>query len=75
MYPSLNAQSSEPFAAPKKQNDLSILPNPRLAAYGFKTWWQKTAAQNMAMVMEASDLMRAHRLVNRSRQPRAPQAH
>jgi hypothetical protein len=74
MYPSLNAQSSEPFAARKKQNDLNILPNPRHAAYGFNIWWQKTKAQNMAMVMEASDLMRAHRLVNRSRQPRAPQA-
>ena len=75
MYPSLNAQSSETFAARKKQNDLNIFPNPRLAAYGFNIWLQKTAAQNMAMVVEASDLMRAHRLANRSRQSRAPQAH
>jgi hypothetical protein len=52
-----------------------MLLNPSLATDGFNIWWQKTAAQNMAIVMEASDLMRAHRLVNCSRKPRAPLPH
>ena len=75
MYPEFNAQSSEPFAVRKKLNDQHILPNPSLAADGFNVWWQKTAAQNMTMVTEATDLMRAHRLVSSARQPRAWQAH
>jgi hypothetical protein len=50
-------------------------PSHRLGADGFDIWWQKTVAQNMAMVTEASDLMRAHRLVSSANQPRARQAH
>jgi hypothetical protein len=75
MYPDFNAQSSEPFAARKKQKCPDVLPNPGLAADGFNIWWQKTAAQNIAMVSEATDLMRAHQLVSSARQPRARQAH
>jgi hypothetical protein len=75
MYPDFNVGSSEPSAARSKRNELDILPNPCLAADGFNIWWQKTAAQSMAMVSEASDLMRAHRLVSSARQPRARQAH
>jgi hypothetical protein len=75
MYPDFNVGSSEPSAARSKRNELDILPNPSLAADGFNIWWQKTAAQSMAMVSEASDLMRAHRLVSSARQPRARQAH
>ncbi|MGO9432770.1 MAG: hypothetical protein ACLP00_00570 [Terracidiphilus sp.] len=52
-----------------------MIPNPAVASSGFNIWWQKTAAQNMAMVTEASDLMRAHRLVNAARQPSARRAH
>ena len=75
MYPDFNVKSSEPSAARSKRKELDILPNPSLAADGFNIWWQKTAAQSMAMVSEASDLMRAHRLVSSARQPRARQAH
>jgi hypothetical protein len=75
MYPDFNVRSSEPSAARSKRKELDILPNPSLAADGFNIWWQKTAAQSMAMVSEASDLMRAHRLVSSARQPRARQAH
>ncbi len=75
MYSDFNAHSSEPSAARKKRKNLDVLPNPSLAADGFNIWWQKTAAQNMAMVSEASDLMRAHRLVSSANQPRAGQAH
>ena len=74
MYPDFNAQCPEPSAAPKKRKDPDVLPNPSLAADGFNSWWQKTAAQNMAMVTEASDLMRAHRLVSSAQQPRSRQA-
>jgi hypothetical protein len=74
MYPESNAHSSQPFAVPKKLNGQHTIPNPSLAADGFNIWWQKTAAQNMAMVTEASDLMRAHRLVSSARQPRTRQA-
>ena len=69
MYPDFNVQSSEPSAARSKRKELDILPNPSLAADGFNIWWQKTAAQNMAMVSEASDLMRAHRLARSANQP------
>jgi hypothetical protein len=74
MYPDFNVRSSEPSAARSKRKELDILPNPSLAADGFNIWWQKTAAQSMAMVSEASDLMRAHRLVSSAHQPRARQA-
>ena len=74
MYPESVAQSSKPFGAWKKPNEHTI-PNPRFAADGFNIWWQKTIAQNMAMVTEASDLMRAHRLVRAAHQLRARQAH
>jgi len=70
MYPDFNVGSSEPSAARSKRNELEILPNPCLAADGFNIW-----SQSMAMVSEASDLMRAHRLVSSARQPRARQAH
>lgn len=75
MYPGFNAQSSEPFAVRKRLNDRHILPNPSLATDGFNIWWQKTIARNMAMVTEASDVMRAHRLVSSARLPPARQAH
>jgi len=75
MYPESNAQSSEPFAVRKKLNNQHLIPNPGLAADGFNIWWHKTAAQNMAMVTEVSDLMRAHRLICCARQPGARQAH
>jgi hypothetical protein len=71
MHPEVNAQCSEPFALQKKRNDQHMLPNPGRASDGFNIWWQRTAAQNMAMVSEASDLMRAHRLVRSANQPRA----
>jgi len=74
MYPDFNAQSSDPSAARKKRKDLDMLPNPSLAADGFNIWWQKTAAQNMAMVSEASDLVHAHQLVSSPREPRAQHA-
>lgn len=75
MHPESNAQSSGPFALRKKLNNQQMLANPSLAAEGFNIWWQKTAAQNMAMVTETSDFMRSHRLVNSARRPRARQAH
>ena len=75
MHSEFNAQSSEPFTARKKTIDRHVLPNPSLAVDGFNIWWQKTATQNMAMVLEASDLMRAHRLVSSARQPHARQTH
>jgi hypothetical protein len=74
MHSEFNAQSSEPFAPRNKRNDLDKIVNPCLVADGFNIWWQKTAAQNMAMVSEASDLMRAHRLASSARQPRSRQA-
>jgi hypothetical protein len=73
MYPDFYAQSSEPSVVRKKRKDPDMIPNPSLAADGFNIWWQKTAAQNMAMVSEASELMRAHRLVSSAREPRARQ--
>jgi hypothetical protein len=75
MHPELNAQSSEPFSPRRKLNGRHMLANPSLAADGFNIWWRKTAAQNMAMVAEASDLMRAHRLISSASQPRSRQAH
>jgi hypothetical protein len=75
MYPEFDAQSSQTFAVRKKINDQHITPNPSLAIDGFNIWWQKTIAKNMAIVTEASDLMRAHRLVSSAPQPRARQAH
>jgi hypothetical protein len=75
MYPDFNVQNSEPSAARSRRKDLDMLLKPSLAADGFNIWWQKTAAQSMAMVSEASDLMRAHRLVSSARQPRSRQAH
>jgi hypothetical protein len=75
MHPDFNVRNSEPSAARSKRKELDILPNPSPAADGFNIWWQKTGAQSMAMVSEASDLMRAHRLVSSARQPRARQAH
>jgi hypothetical protein len=75
MSPQFDAQSFEPFALQTKPNHQHMNPNSSLASNGFNIWWQKTAANNMAMVAEASDLMRAHRLGNCTRQPRAGQAH
>ena len=75
MYSEFKAQSTQTFAVRKKPNDQHTFSNPSLAADGFKFWWQKTIAQNIAMVTEASDLMRAHRLVSSAHQPRARQAH
>lgn len=75
MHPEFNIQSSEPFELRKELDDQPMIPNPTLASNGFSIWWQKTAAQNMARVTEASDLMRAHRLVNSARQPSARRAH
>ena len=74
MYSEFKAQSTQTFAARKKPNDQHTFPNPSLAADGFKIWWQKTIAQNMAMVTEASELMRVHRLVSSAHQHRARQA-
>jgi hypothetical protein len=64
MHPAFNAQGPRPFAVRNKINGHCMIPDPSLAADGFNTWWQKTAAQNMAMVTEACDLMREHRLVS-----------
>jgi hypothetical protein len=64
MYPEFNAQSAEPFALRNKINNHHEIPNPNLAAGGFNIWWQKTAAQNMAMATEVCDLMRERRLVS-----------
>jgi hypothetical protein len=75
MCPDFNAQSSEPSAVRSKRKELDMVPNQSLAVDGFNIWWQKTAAQSMAMVSEASDLMRAHRLVSSVRQPSSRQAH
>jgi hypothetical protein len=75
MYSEFKAQNSSTFAMRKELNDQHNIPNPSLAADGFNIWWQKTIAQNIAMVSEASDLMRAHRLVGSAHQPRARQAH
>jgi hypothetical protein len=75
MYSEFKAQNSSTFAVRKELNDQHNIPNPSLAADGFNIWWQKTIAQNIAMVSEASDLMRAHRLVGSAHQPRARQAH
>jgi hypothetical protein len=55
MYSEFKAQSTQTFAVRKKPNDQHTFPNPSLAADGFNIWWQKTIAQNMAMVTEASD--------------------
>jgi hypothetical protein len=75
MYPGFNAQGSQPFAVRKELVDEHMIPNPSRAADGFNIWWQKTAAQNTAMVTEASDLRRALRLVSSARQPRARKVH
>ena len=75
MHLEFKAQSSQTFAVGKKLNDQHNIPNPSLSTDGFNTWWQKTIARNMAMVTEASDLMRAHRLVSSEHQPRSGQAH
>jgi hypothetical protein len=75
MNPGFNGQGSQPFPLRKKLDNQHIIPNPSPAADGFNIWWQKTVAQNMAMVAEASDLMRAHRLVSSAQEPRARQAH
>ena len=75
MYPEFNAEKPESLAARKKRRDLEMLPNPSLAANGFNIWWQRTAAQNRSMVLEASDLMRAHRLISSAHQAHARQAH
>ena len=76
MYSEFKTQNSSTFAVRKELNDQhDIFPNSSLATDGFNIWWQKTIAQNIAMVSEASDLMRAHRLVSSAHQPRARQAH
>ncbi len=75
MYPKFNTQRSEPFTVRKRLNDQHILPNPSLATDGFNIWWQKTAARNMAMLTEASDLMHAHSQDSSARLPTARQAH
>ncbi len=75
MHPEFNSQGSEPFELRKELDDRHMIPNPAVASSGFNIWWQKTAAQNMEMVTEASDLMRAHRLVNAACQPSARRAH
>jgi hypothetical protein len=69
------AQSSQTVAVRKKLSGQRNIPNPGLAADGFNIWWHKTIAQNMAMVTEASDLMRAHRLVSAPHRPDARQIH
>jgi len=75
MSSEFETQSLVPFAQQKKPNHQHMIPSPGLASNGFNIWWQKTAANNMAMVTEASDLMRTHRLGNSVRLPRAGQAH
>ena len=75
MYSEFKAQNSPTFTVRKRLNGQHNIPNPSLATDGFNIWWQKTAAQSMAMVSEASDLMRAHRFVSSARQPRSRQAH
>jgi hypothetical protein len=75
MYPNPNAQSSAHFVTQKKLKDLEMIPNPGPATDGFNTWWQKTEAQNMAMISEASDLMNAHQRISVARQPCTRQAH
>jgi hypothetical protein len=75
MHSELKAQSSEPFALRKKPDGQHMLANSSLASDGFNIWWQKTAAQNMATVAEASDLMRILRLIGFASQPRARHAH
>ena len=75
MYSEFEAQNSPAFAVRKELNDQHNNPNPGFATDGFNIWWQKTIAQNIAMVSEASDLMRTHRLVSSAHQPRARQAH
>ena len=74
MFSEFKAQSTQTFAVRKKPNDQHTFPNPSLAADGFNIWWQKTIAQNMAMVTEASELMRVHRLVSSAHQHRARQS-
>jgi hypothetical protein len=74
MYSELKAHNSPTFAVRKELNDQHNTPNPGFAIDGFNIWWQKTIAQNMAMVTEASELMRAHRLVSSALQHRARQA-
>jgi hypothetical protein len=75
MYSEFKAQNSPTFTVRKRLNGQHNIPNASLATDGFSIWWQKTIAQNMAMVTEVSDLMRAHRLVSSAHQPRARQAH
>ena len=75
MDPVFDGQNLEPFALQKKPNDKHRVPITSLASNGFSIWWQKTAANNMAMVTEASNLMRAHQMGNFAHQPRAGQAH
>jgi hypothetical protein len=75
MYSEFKAQNSSTFAVRKELNDQhDIFPNSSLATDGFNIWWQKTIAQNMAMVKEASELMRVHRLVSSAHQHRARQS-
>jgi hypothetical protein len=74
MYPEVNSQASRLFAVRKKPSGQDINGNPNLATDGFNIWWQKTVSQNMAMLAEASDLMRMPRPVNSACQPRARQA-
>jgi len=75
MHPKANTESAVPFAVRETIDGHHATPNPNLAADGFNIWWQKTAAQNVAMLAEASDLIRAHRQINSGRWPAAGQAH
>jgi hypothetical protein len=74
MYPGLTVEGSQPSAAQKKLDDQNMIANPRIANDGFNIWWQKTIAQNMAMVAETSDLMHAHGLVSSAHKPRTRRA-
>ena len=75
MHSEFEAEHSQTFTVCKEINDQHNISNPRFAADGFNTWWQKTEAQNMAMISEASDLMNAHQRISVARQPCTRQAH
>jgi len=53
MFQNSKRKALRPSQCAKSQNDQHTFPNPSLAADGFNIWWQKTIAQNMAMVTEA----------------------
>lgn len=75
MYPGFNAQPSQRFAVRKPLSSQQFHSNQGPATDGFDIWWQKTFAQHVAVVAEASALMRAHQRIASTSQARVGNTH